>query len=100
MKMAAFKAVCPLELGDTVAVTAPKAAGEAKEAYYLPDGHIVILSGAVSIHKVTDILTLHFLKNSDVSFMYELDRSGRYEPLTAKMPIKEYDEALKNRSKK
>ena len=62
MKMAAFKAVCPLELGDTVAVTAPKAAGEPKEAYYLPDGHMVILSGAVSIHKVTDILTLHFLK--------------------------------------
>ena len=100
MKMAAFKAVCPLELGDTVAVTAPKAAGEPKEAYYLPDGHMVILSGAVSIHKLTDILTLHFLKNSDVSFMYELDGSGRYEPLTVKMPIKEYDEALKNRSKK
>lgn len=100
MKMAAFKAVCPLELGDTVAVTTSKAAGEPKEAYYLPDGHMVILSGAVSIHKVTDILTLHFLKNSDVSFMYELDGSGRYEPLTVKMPIKEYDEALKARDKK
>lgn len=100
MKMAAFKAVCPLELGDTVAVTTSKAAGEPKEAYYLPDVHMVILSGAVSIHKVTDILTLHFLKNSDVSFMYELDGSGRYEPLTVKTPIKEYDEALKNRSKK
>ena len=32
MKMAAFKAVCPLELGDTVAVTVPKAAGEIPEA--------------------------------------------------------------------
>ena len=69
MKMAAFKAVCPLELGDTVAVTAPKAAGEPRQAYYLPGSQMVIISGAVEIHKVTDILTLHFLKNSDVSFM-------------------------------
>ena len=100
MKVSAFKAVCPLELGDTVAIKPAKTADEIPEAYYLPDGQIVVLSGALAIHKITDILTLHFLKNSDVSFMYELDGSGRYEPLTVKMPIKEYDEALKNRSKK
>ena len=100
MKMEAFKGVCQLGLGDTVAIKPAKAAGEIPEAYYLPDGQIVVLSGALAIHKITDILTLHFLKHSDVSFMYELDESGRYEPLTVKMPIKEYDEALKNRSKK
>ena len=66
----------------------------------MPDGQIVVLSGALAIHKITDILTLHFLKNSDVSFMYELDGSGKYEPLTVKMTIKEYDEALKKRRKK
>lgn len=100
MKMAAFKAVCPLELGDTVAIKPAKAAGEIPEAYYLPDGQIVVLSGVLAIHKITDILTLHFLKDSEVSFMYELDGSGKYMPLTVKMPIKEFDEALKNRNKK
>ena len=100
MKMAAFKAVCPLELGDTVAIKPAKAAGEIPEAYYLPDGQNVVLSGALAIHKITDILTLQFPKGSEVSFMYELDGSDRYEPLTVKMPIKEYYEALKNRNKK
>lgn len=99
MQMAAFKAVCPLELGDKVAVKEPQAAG-VREAYYLPDGHAVVLCGAVTLHTVTDIATLHFLKNHDVSFMYELDGSGRYEALTVRMPIKEYDEALKARDKK
>lgn len=98
MQMTEFKAVCPLELGDRVAVKEPRAG--IKEAYYLPDGHAVVLCGAVTLHTVTDIATLHFLKNHDVSFMYELDGSGRYEPLAVKMPIKEFDEALKIRDKK
>lgn len=100
MKMAAFKAVCPLEIGDKVATKEPTEKGEAKEAYYLPDGHMVILTGAVAMHTVTDIATLHFLKNGNVSFMYELDGSGKYEPLTVRMPVAEYDAALKARDRK
>lgn len=86
MQMAAFKAVCPLELGDKVAVKEPQAAGKIREAYYLPDGHAVVLCGAVTLHTVTDIAMLHFLKSRDVSFMYELDGSGRYEALKINIP--------------
>lgn len=86
MKMEAFEAVCPLELGDKVAVR-EKQAEEIKEAYYIPDKQAVVLCGKVTLHTVTDIATLHFLKNHDVSFMYELDGSGRYEPLIVRMPI-------------
>ena len=88
MKKVAFKAICPLELGDTVAVKAPETAEEPREAYYLSNGHIATLSGTVEIHNITDIVTLHFLKTNDISFMYELDGSGRYEPLTVKIPMK------------
>lgn len=41
MKAEFFKAVCPLEVGDTVAIKATKD-GEAKEALYLPHGCTVI----------------------------------------------------------
>lgn len=99
MKMAAFKVVCPLEIGDKVAIKEMQ--GKEKEAYYLPDGAIVVLqSNTVAVHTITDIATLHFLKSGEVSFMYELDGSGRYEPLTVKMPVAEYDAALKARDRK
>ena len=61
MKAEFFKAVCPLEIGDTVAIKASKD-GEAKEALYLPQGCTVITTAAVALHKVTDIATLHYLK--------------------------------------
>lgn len=37
MKAEFFKAVCPLEIGDTVAIKVSKD-GETKEALYLPQG--------------------------------------------------------------
>lgn len=61
MKAEFFKAVCPLEIGDTVAIKVSKD-GEAKEALYLPQGCTVITTAAVALHKVTDIATLHYLK--------------------------------------
>lgn len=61
MKAEFFKAVCPLEIGDTVAIKATKD-GETKEALYLPQGCTVITAAAVALHKVTDIATLHYLK--------------------------------------
>lgn len=52
MKAEFFKAVCPLEIGDTVAIKATKD-GETKEALYLPQGCTVITTAAVALHKVT-----------------------------------------------
>lgn len=63
MKAEFFKAVCPLEIGDTVAIKATKD-GETKEALYLPHGCTVITTAAVALHKVTDIATLHYLKKA------------------------------------
>ena len=100
MKMAVFKAVCPLEIGDKVAIKVSQAKGEAKEAYWLPADRAVVISGTAAVHTVTDIATLHFLKKGDVSFMYELDESGKYEPLAVKLPVAEYDAALKARNRR
>ena len=72
MKAEFFKAVCPLEIGDTVAIKVTKD-GEAKEALYLPQGCTVITTAAVALHKVTDIATLHYL-NFQFTASYEADR--------------------------
>ena len=50
MKAEFFKAVCPLEIGDTVAIKATKD-GETKEALYLPQGCTAITTAAVALHK-------------------------------------------------
>ena len=97
MKMAAFKAVRPLEIGDTVAIRQAEKPGEKATAYYLPAGAAVVMTGAITIHKITDIVTLHYLKSGEVQFMYEVDNSKRYTPLAVKMPIKEFDDILKHR---
>ena len=60
MQKAAFMAVCPFELGDTI----------------LKDG----------IRKtVTDILTVHSLKTGQVVFLYELGNSGHQEQIRGKV---------------
>jgi len=66
MKAEFFKAVCPLEIGDTVAIKTTKD-GETKEALYLPQGCTVITTAAVALHKVTDIATLHYLKKDGIT---------------------------------
>lgn len=38
METEVFKAVCPLEIGDTVAIGAGKTAAGVRTAYYLPVG--------------------------------------------------------------
>ena len=90
MKAEFFKAVCPLEIGDTVAIKATKD-GETKEALYLPQG--------CTVHKVTDIATLHYLKKGETQFLYELDGCGKYEPLTVKVPVREFADELKRRGR-
>lgn len=91
-------AVCPLEIGDTVAIKATKD-GETKEALYLPQGCTVITTAAVALHKVTDIATLHYLKKGETQFLYELDGCGKYEPLTVKVPVREFADELKRRGR-
>lgn len=99
MKAEFFKAVCPLEIGDTVAIKATKD-GETKEALYLPQGcTVVITTAGVALHKVTDIATLHYLKKGETQFLYELDDCGKYEPLTVKLPVKEFAKELKHRDR-
>ena len=84
METAVFKAVCPLEIGDTVAIGVGKTAAGVRTAYYLPAGMEVVVAGTVSIHTVTDISTTHYLKSGKTVFRYELNGSGRYEVLNGR----------------
>lgn len=68
--------------------SAVKAAG-IKTAYYLPTGMEIVVTGAVSIHRVTDIATTHYLKSGKTVLKYELDESSRYEVLNVKVPVRE-----------
>lgn len=99
MKAEFFKAVCPLEIGDTVAIRLAEKGGETREAYYLPQGCVAITPGAVALRKVTDIATFHYLKKGETQFLYELDNCGKYIPLTVKVPVREFAEELKRRGR-
>lgn len=94
METAVFKAVCPLEIGDTVAIGVGKTAAGVRTAYYLPAGMEVVVAGTVSIHTVTDISTTHYLKSGKTVFRYELNGSGRYEVLNVKVPVRETADEL------
>ena len=98
MTEAVFKSVCPLEIGDKVAIEETKEAG-ARIAYYLPAGMEVVVAGAVSIHTVTDISTTHYLKSGKTVFRYELDEFGRYEVLNVKVPVREVADELNRRGR-
>ena len=71
MKMAAFNAVCPYEIGDkiTVAMAIPTAKAV--------NGQIF----SAGIATITDIACTHYIKNGKIEFTYELDNSGQYAPL-------------------
>ena len=53
MKVSAFNATCPFELGDRVDIDS-------------------------SIHTITDIVCCHYIKAGKIVFAYELDNSGKY----------------------
>ena len=59
MKISAFNANCPFEIGDRVCLTAQ---GEAK----LP------------IRTITDIVCAHYVKSGAIEFGYELDNNQQY----------------------
>lgn len=62
MKYAEFKAVCPYEIGDKI-----KVIQEERE----------------EVHTITDIVCMHYLKTGTVTFLYELDNSGKLVHIAA-----------------
>lgn len=67
MKLAAFNAVCPYEIGDKVVIL--EAAGKND------NGVMYIQRGGT----ITDIACTHYIKSGKVVFTYELNGSGKYE---------------------
>jgi hypothetical protein len=62
MKFAAFNAYCPYEIGDKVRD----------------------INGAVLI--ITDIASVHYIKDGTVEFLYEFDNSGKYQKILTLTP--------------
>ena len=71
MKMAAFNAVCPYEIGDKIKVAIPAQAEKAA------DGQLF----SVGVATITDIACTHYIKSGKIIFTYELNNSGQYAPL-------------------
>lgn len=71
MKVTAFSAKCPYEIGDRVNVV--QAAGENK------NGQLFSVGAAT----ITDIACIHYLKSGEVTFKYELNNSGKYAQLVS-----------------
>lgn len=67
MKVAAFSAKCPYEIGDKIQVIKEIHTGGRKQYMTEPA-------------TITDIACTHYLKSGEVHFTYELDGSGAYIP--------------------
>lgn len=80
MKMAAFNAVCPLEIGDQI-ITTP----EGKEAVFVQRAAAVLVKNPAKAYTVTDIACTHYIKTGKIMFAYELDNSGGYRELEVKV---------------
>lgn len=93
MQMKTFSAVCPLEIGDTVAVKIrvgeKVVATEPKEALYIPKETVVVIEGPATLQIVTDIATVYYTRSGEAQFIYELNNSGKYEPLAVTIPVAE-----------
>lgn len=71
MKVAAFSAKCPYEIGDRVNVVQQAGKNENGKLF------------SVGVATITDIACIHYLKSGEVRFTYELDGSGKYAPLVS-----------------
>ncbi len=96
MERRMFKAVCPLEVGDLVAIAR---SGDRKVAYYIPEGMMLEINGEVAVQRVTDIMTQHYFKSGRVKFLYELNGSGNYEDLMVKIPIRQMADELERQGR-
>lgn len=73
MKVEAFSAKCPHEIGDKIIVLAPAKKNE--------DGVQYMIRFAT----ITDIACTHYIRTGKVLFTYEIDGSGEYiQLITAK----------------
>lgn len=54
MKIAAFKATCPFEIGDRIRDTSDR------------------------VHEITDVAAIHYVRTGKVEFRVELDHSGMF----------------------
>lgn len=70
MKLAAFNATCPFEIGDKIKSRRRVKPGEA-ETFRLDPAAVV-----EEVHTITDIVCVHSVKNGTVTFLYELDGRG------------------------
>ena len=71
MKLTAFNATCPFEIGDRIKRRRRVTPGEA-EAFKLDPAAVV-----EEVHTITDIVCEHSVKRGTVTFLYELDNSGK-----------------------
>ena len=67
MKLAAFNAVCPYEIGDKVVILEAAGKNDNGVMYIQREGTI------------TDTARTHYIKSGRVIFTYELNGSGKYE---------------------
>lgn len=67
MKMAAFKAHCPYEIGDEIK-TRRRISPEEAEAFHIDPETVV-----KEVHTITDIVCIHSVKDMAVGFLFELD---------------------------
>lgn len=77
MKFAAFNARCPFEIGDEIKTRRRATPGEA-EAFRLDPAAVV-----EEVHTITDIVCEHSVKHGTVTFLYELDDSGKLVHIAA-----------------
>lgn len=103
MKAEVFHAVCPLEIGDKVAIKMDRKSQQTEtplDALYLPKDAVVMVGGEdIRFAIVTDIATLHYLKSGETQFLYELDGKGAYKTMKVTMPVQMYADELKKRGK-
>lgn len=77
MKLAAFNATCPFEIGDKIKIRR-EIRGELAKRFRLIPATVV-----EEAHTITDIVCVHSVKNGTVTFMYELDNSGKLVHIAA-----------------
>lgn len=65
MKLAAFNATCPFEIGDKIKSRRRVKPGEA-ETFRLDPAAVV-----EEVHTITDIVCVHSVKNGTVTFLYK-----------------------------
>lgn len=77
MKLAAFNATCPFEIGDKIKTRKLVREDMAERAHLSPAKVIE------EVHTITDIVCEHSVKHGTVTFLYELDNSGKLVHIAA-----------------